>query len=49
MMVGSIEVLLSASAVDALDPARRASDMDKDLLAVGINRRWRRFLGGRRR
>lgn len=46
VMVGSIESLLSASAVDALDPARRASDMDKDLLAVGIGNTLAAFLGG---
>jgi MFS superfamily sulfate permease-like transporter len=34
--VGSIESLLSAKAVDALDPAKRRADLDKDLFATGV-------------
>lgn len=45
-LVGSIESLLSASAVDALDPAKRASDLDKDLFALGVGNTVASMLGG---
>jgi MFS superfamily sulfate permease-like transporter len=35
-LVGSIESTLSVLAVDALDPAKRASDPNRDLFAVGV-------------
>lgn len=45
-LVGSIESLLSVSAVDSLDPERRSSDMNKDLLATGIGNTLAGALGG---
>jgi MFS superfamily sulfate permease-like transporter len=45
-LVGSIESLLSVSAVDAMDPAKRASDMDKDLLALGVCNTLAAAIGG---
>jgi len=45
-LVGSIESLLSVSAVDALDPEKRTSDMNKDLLATGIGNTVAAAIGG---
>lgn len=45
-LVGSIESLLSVSAVDSLDPEKRTSDMNKDLLATGIGNTLASALGG---
>ena len=45
-LVGSVESLLSVLAVDAMDPAKRASDLDKDLLAVGIGNLIVSTIGG---
>jgi len=45
-LVGSIESLLSAKAVDALDPRKRVSDLNKDLLATGLGNLVAGMLGG---
>ena len=45
-LVGSIESLLSVSAVDSLDPEKQASDMNRDLLATGIGNTLASCLGG---
>lgn len=45
-LVGSVESLLSALAVDALDPARRASDLRRDLLVVGVGNLVASLVGG---
>ncbi|WP_224364431.1 SulP family inorganic anion transporter [Hyalangium versicolor] len=45
-LVGSIESLLSAKAVDMLDPQKRRSDLDKDLLATGVGNLLCGLLGG---
>ncbi len=45
-LVGSLESLLSAMAVDKLDPYKRQSNLDKDLMAVGVGNVAAGMLGG---
>jgi MFS superfamily sulfate permease-like transporter len=45
-LVGSIESVLSTIAVDTLDPAKRASDLNRDLLVVGVGNLVASLIGG---
>lgn len=45
-LVGSLESLLTVKAIDLVDPYKRKSDPDKDIIAVGIANTIAGFLGG---
>lgn len=45
-LVGSLETLLSAAAVDKLDPYKRTSDLNRDLAAVGVGNILCGLVGG---
>ena len=45
-LVGSLETLLVASAVDKLDPYKRYSDLNRDLQALGIGNALSGLVGG---
>jgi MFS superfamily sulfate permease-like transporter len=45
-LIGSIESLLTAKAVDGMDPYKRKTDYDKDLIGVGIGNTLAGIVGG---
>jgi MFS superfamily sulfate permease-like transporter len=45
-LVGTLESLLTVKAVDMMDPYRRKSDANKDLIALGLGNTFAAVLGG---
>ncbi|WP_240928085.1 SulP family inorganic anion transporter [Thalassoroseus pseudoceratinae] len=45
-IIGSLESLLSAKAVDLLDPWKRKANMDRDVVAVGVGNLCASMVGG---
>lgn len=45
-VIGSLETILSARAVDMIDPWKRKTDLDRDVLAVGVGNLCCSLVGG---
>lgn len=45
-IIGSLESLLSAKAIDIIDPWKRKTNFDRDMVAVGVGNLASAFVGG---